>query len=129
MIHFVVAAVTSVIYILWFMEAFPANGSFEEIAFFAIRTINCLSWLLCMFYLADKFLSHSNRFLKYGSEVSMPFYVLHQPVIVILGFLIKDKSWAVPVKLLFLVVVAFAVIMLIYHMVIRRVKVLGFCSG
>lgn len=128
-IHFLVAVVTSSIYILWFMDDLPVNGSMEEIAFFAIRTINCWSWVICIFYLADKYFSSSNRSLKYGSEASMPFYVLHQPIIVILGFLIKDLPWSVPVKLLFLITAAFAVIMLIYHIVIRRLKVLRFLFG
>ncbi|MDP4164494.1 MAG: acyltransferase [Bacillota bacterium] len=127
--HFIIALITSIIYIAWFMKGYPQPGSMQGVIFYALRTINCWSWLLCIFYVADKYLSYSNRFLKYGSEASMPFYVLHQPVIVLFGFLIKDLSWSIPEKLLFLSMVSFAIIVLCYHFVIRRVQILRILFG
>jgi glucans biosynthesis protein C len=128
-VHMILALVTSIIYIVWFIKSYPQPGSFEEILFYAIRTINCWSLLLCIFYLADRYLSTPNRLLIYGSKASMAFYVLHQPVIVILGFFIRDLSWPILVKLIFLVVSAFILIMLIYHFVIQRVHILRFLFG
>lgn len=128
-IQLTLAISTSVIYIGWFMAAYPQPGSIEEILFFAIRVINCWSLLLTFFYLADKYLSFTNSFLKYGSEASMPFYVLHQPVIVTIGYFIKDLSWTTPVKLIFLLVVSFTFIMLCYHFVIRRINLLRLLFG
>jgi glucan biosynthesis protein C len=128
-IHFSIALLSSIIFIVWYMIAPPHPGTIGDVGFYAIHTLNCWSWLLCIFYLANKFLSSSNRFLKYGSEASMPFYVLHQPVIVLFGFLIHDLSWPISVKLLFLVSISFMVIMLCYHYVIRRINVLRFLFG
>ncbi|MEH7074925.1 acyltransferase family protein [Neobacillus drentensis] len=128
-IHLVRAVITSVIYVVWFIKAYPQPGSVQEIIFFGVRTINCWSLLLCIFYFADKYLSYSNRFLKYASEASMPFYVLHQPVIVFFGYIIHNLSWSITVKLLFLVPVSFMMIMFCYHFVIRRFYVLRFLFG
>jgi glucans biosynthesis protein C len=128
-IHITIAAITSVSYIVWFMTAYPQPGSIEETLFFAIRVINCWSLLLTIFYLADKYLSFTNAFLKYASEASMPFYVLHQPVIVTIGYFIRNLQWATPVKLIFLVIVSFTIIMLCYHFVIRNVNFLRLLFG
>jgi glucans biosynthesis protein C len=127
--HFSIAIITSVIYISWFMIDLPTPGSFADNFFFLIQTLNCWSWLLCIFYLADRYLSNSNRFLKYGSEASMPFYILHQPVIVLLGYQIYDLSWPLPVKVFFLITVSFSIIMVCYHYVIRRIHILRFLFG
>ncbi|MDQ6595083.1 acyltransferase family protein [Bacillus salipaludis] len=128
-IHMTLALISSAVYIVWFMKAYPQPGSVEEIIFFAVRTINCWSLLLGIFFLADKYLSFTNRFLKYASEASMPFYVLHQPVIVLLGFFIRDLSWPIPVKLIFLISISFILIMIGYHFVVRRLSLLRFLFG
>ncbi|KZE63984.1 acyltransferase [Fictibacillus phosphorivorans] len=128
-LHAIVAICTTFLYIMWFMEGYPEPGTLENFIFYSVRTINCWSLLLCIFYLAEKYLSISNRFLKYGSEVSMPFYVLHQPVIILIAFLIRDVSWSIPVKLIFLISVSFTLIMLCYHFVIRHVSVLRILFG
>ncbi|MED3561193.1 acyltransferase [Bacillus xiapuensis] len=128
-VHGILALITTVIYIVWFTMAYPQPGSIKEILFFGVRTVNCWSLLLCIFFLADKYLSFSNRFLKYASEASMPFYVLHQPVIVLIGFFIRDLSWPLPFKLIFLVSISFILIMGCYHFVVRRLRVLRFLFG
>lgn len=127
--HIPIAVGTSIIYIFWFMVAYPQPGSLQSGIFYALRTVNGWSLLLCFFYLANKYLSFSNRFLKYGSEASMPFYVLHQPVIVILGYYIKDLSLSIPLKLLVLSSLSFIVIMLCYHLVIKRFAILRVLFG
>lgn len=128
-IHFSIAIITSIVFIVWFMKAFPKPGTISDIIFYAVHSLNCWSWLLCIFFLADKYLAFTNRFLKYGSEAAMPFYVLHQPVIVFLGYQIYDLTWPMPVKLIFLITVSFVVIMLCYQLVIKRISVLRFLFG
>ncbi|QOR68115.1 acyltransferase [Cytobacillus suaedae] len=128
-IHIFLAVTTSISYIIWFMIGFPQPGTIESWIYFAIRTINCWSLLLCIFYLANRYLSYSNKFLAYTSEASMPFYVLHQPVIVLIAYFLHDLSWPIYVKLLFLAVVSFFIIMLSYHIIIRRFTSLRFLFG
>jgi len=86
---------------------------------------------LAIMYLfsSRKYLSFSNSFLKYTSEASMPFYVLHQPIIVFLSFFIRELSWSIPAKLLFLILTSFILIMVCYHFVIRCLNILRFLFG
>ncbi|MBU9713226.1 acyltransferase family protein [Evansella tamaricis] len=126
---FPISIVSTVGLITWYMIIPPASGSLLDIIFFFTRIVSCYTLLLSIIYFSKRYLSFSNTFLKYGSEASMPFYVLHQPVIVIYGFMIKDLSWSLLYKLPFLIVVSFATIMVMYHFIIRRVNILRFLFG
>lgn len=128
-LHTVMALCTTVFYILWFMNGTPSSGSFSDVLFYAVHVLNGWSLLMCIFYLADKFLSKSNRFLKYGSEAAMPFYVLHQPILVMVGYWIHDWQWPVYLKLLFLASISLTIILLSYHFVIRNINILRFLFG
>lgn len=128
-LHTVMALCTTVFYILWFMKGMPSPGSFSDVLFYAVHVLNGWSLLMCIFYLADKFLSKSNRFLKYGSEAAMPFYVLHQPILVMVGYWIHDWQWPVYLKLLFLASISLTIILLSYHFVIRNINILRFLFG
>lgn len=124
-----IALSTSVIYIVWFMIAFPKENSIQDIIFYAVKTVNCWSWILVIFYLGNKYLTFSNNFLKYTSEASMPFYVLHQPIIVAVGYFIYELSWPIAIKAFILTTTSFILIMLLYHFVIRNVKLLRLLFG
>ncbi|GHI00973.1 hypothetical protein AM1BK_45150 [Neobacillus kokaensis] len=94
-----------------------------------LRVVLVWNVLFFILYLGDKFLNFSNGTLKYTSQASMPFYVLHQPIIIILGFFIYNLDWAVPVKVMFLVPLTFLFIMFLYHFIIRKVNLLRVLFG
>ena len=117
-------------YIFWAMYiGFPMNVSLTWGIFMILRVILVWNVLFFILYLGDKYLNFINSTLKYTSEASMPFYVLHQPIIILLGFFIYNLEWAVPIKVVFLVPVAFTIIMILYHFVIRRFNFLRVMFG
>lgn len=117
-------------YIFWAMYiGFPMHVSMTWAIFMIIRVILVWNVLFFILYLGDKYLNVNNRALKYTSEASMPFYVLHQPIIIMLGFFIYNLKWAVPVKLVLLVPAAFTIIMILYHFIIRRINWLRVLFG
>jgi glucan biosynthesis protein C len=117
-------------YIFWAMYiGFPMNVSINWGIFMILRVILVWNVLFFILYLGDKYLNFINSTLKYTSEASMPFYVLHQPIIIMLGFFIYNLEWAVPVKVVFLVPVAFTIIMILYHFIIRRFNLLRVMFG
>ncbi|RDU38770.1 hypothetical protein DRW41_04210 [Neobacillus piezotolerans] len=59
----------------------------------------------------------------------MPFYVLHQPVIVGIGIFLADLGLGLGLKLPVLAVGAFAIIMAIYHFAVRRINILRLLLG
>ncbi|MBS4214058.1 MULTISPECIES: acyltransferase family protein [Neobacillus] len=124
------SAISTAGYIFWAMYiGFPMNVSLNWGIFMILRVILVWNVLFFILYLGDKYLNFINSTLKYTSEASMPFYVLHQPIIIMLGFFIYNLEWAVPVKVVFLVPVAFTIIMILYHFIIRRFNLLRVMFG
>lgn len=98
-------------------------------AFSWIRGFNTWAWLLTFLGFASRHLNFSNRFLSYANDAVLPFYILHQTVIVTLGFFIADWGIAVFPKFLFMVVVNFAIIMILYEFLVKRIGVLRYLFG
>jgi peptidoglycan/LPS O-acetylase OafA/YrhL len=94
-----------------------------------VRATNVWSWLLTFLGFASRHLDVSNGFLKYANEAVLPFYILHQTVIVVIGYFIADWQWAVLPKYLFLAGTSFVVIMALYEFAVKRVRVLRYLSG
>lgn len=98
-------------------------------AFAWVRGFNTWAWLLTFLGFASCYLNFNNRFLKYANEVVLPFYILHQTVIVVIGYFIADWSIAVFPKYLFMLIVNFSIIMLLYEFFIKRISVLRYLFG
>ncbi|MBY0148169.1 acyltransferase family protein [Neobacillus niacini] len=123
------SVLTTVFFVYEFMTGMHAAGNRLSFLLACVKALNCWSWLLVIFALANKKLSFSNKLLQYGNQASMPFYVLHQPVIVTLGFIIADVDWSIPVKLVFLLTIAFIIIIGIYHFMISRISFIRILFG
>jgi len=94
-----------------------------------VRATNAWSWLLTFLGFASYYLNFSNRFLKYANTAVLPFYILHQTVIVVVGYFIKDWRWAVFPKYLFLATTSFILIVLMYEFGVKRVSTLRYLFG
>lgn len=97
--------------------------------FSLLRAINSWSWLLAFLGFGSKYLTFSNHMLKYANTAVLPFYVLHQTVIVAIGFYIAHWDASLTVKFPFLCVSSFVIILVIYDLLIKRIKGLRFLFG
>ena len=59
----------------------------------------------------------------------MPFYILHQPVLLVIGYFVVQWSLPIPAKYAIILLVSFCVIMGIYELLVRRWNVLRFLFG
>ena len=81
-------------------------------------------------WLAGARLNFTNPLLKYSNEAVMPFYVLHQPIIVLVGYLvIVPMQLPVPAKYLLTLVLCFPLIVGLWEFGVRRSGVLRFLFG
>jgi hypothetical protein len=46
-----------------------------------VATLDTWPWIVVMWFLGLLYLDISNRWLQYGQEAIVPFYIFHQPVI------------------------------------------------
>ncbi len=93
------------------------------------RIIAVWPGLFAMLGFAMKHLTFSNRFLAYTNEAVLPFYILHQNVLLWIGFFVV--GWAVPdlAKYVIIALPSFLATMLVYEYLVRRANVLRFLFG
>jgi len=70
-----------------------------------------------------------DRASAYASEAVLPFYVLHQTVIVLLAVYVVDWPLNLGLKYLTICIISFAVIVAIYDVAVRRTRVTRFLFG
>jgi hypothetical protein len=78
---------------------------------------------------AMKKLSFSNKFLTYSNEAIMPFYILHQNVLLLIGFFVVKFSIPDIAKFVIIAVSAFLIIIILYEYLIRRYNSLRIIFG
>jgi peptidoglycan/LPS O-acetylase OafA/YrhL len=78
---------------------------------------------------AKQYLNFDSGFRKLANEAIFPFYLLHQPVIVVVGYIIIRCDLTVTWKVLLITIISFAIIAGLYWLVIRRVNFLRVIFG
>ena len=78
---------------------------------------------------AMQYLTRTTSFLKYSNEAVLPFYILHQTVLLSIGYFVVQ--WAIPdlAKWAIIFVSSFIVIMAIYEYIVRRFNVMRVLFG
>jgi hypothetical protein len=89
--------------------------------FWTVATLDTWGWMLLMWFLGMRFLDLTNRWLRWGQELIVPFYVLHQPAIVVLAYYVVGWDVGVTVKMLVIFFGALAITLAIIELLIRRV--------
>ena len=101
----------------------------SSVGFALLRGVLCWSCLIAILDFGARHLRTSNRFLKYANEAVLPFYVLHQTVILAIGFHVIRLDAPLWVEYLIIVVSSFAATIALYELLIRRINVLRFLFG
>lgn len=78
---------------------------------------------------AKQYLNTQSRFLSYFGKASFSIYVLHQTVVVAIGYYVVQWDAGILVKYLTVTVATYAIVMLLYEMFIRRSKLLRLLFG
>jgi peptidoglycan/LPS O-acetylase OafA/YrhL len=95
----------------------------------ALRSLVCFSWIFTLLGFAKNKLNYTNKFLKYGNEAVLPFYIIHQPVIVLTGYFILQSQLSISLKYVAIVLVSLSIVMLCYEFLIRRVGSIRYLFG
>ena len=94
-------------------------GSFIGNFFF---TLIGWGWALFVLYLAMSRLNFSNRLLVYGNDTIMPFYLLHQPVIVVIAYFVVQWDVSILVKILLIGISSLLIALGLVELLIRPFK-------
>jgi peptidoglycan/LPS O-acetylase OafA/YrhL len=94
-----------------------------------MRTFGGWSCVLAIFGLGMQYLTVRTPKLDYANEAVLPFYILHQTVLLAVAYFVVQ--WAIPdvLEWAIVVVISFASIMGIYEYFVRRNNILRFLFG
>jgi glucan biosynthesis protein C len=105
------------------------DGSPAGVAFTLLEEANTWLWVLALLGAGRALLSRPVPGLRYASEASFPFYVLHQTVIVALAYFVVGWEVGTAPKFAALSLAAMALTLLPYELVVRRTNVTRFLFG
>jgi peptidoglycan/LPS O-acetylase OafA/YrhL len=129
-IFLALAAITTLmLFYLRRSGTYPSFGSMDYFWASLLRTFNSWVWILAILGVGSRHLNFRNRFLNYANVAVLPFYILHQSVIVVFGFFILDWDAAVMPKYLVLSTVSFITIIVIYEFLVKKFSPLRFLFG
>ncbi len=110
--------------LLLFVALFLNN----DILFYLLGITYVWSWIIAIIGLGSKYLNRDHKSRRFLNVVVMPFYVLHQTIIVIIGFFIVQLDLIIIIKYLIISVVSFAIIVGLV-LIIKKINILRFLFG
>jgi glucan biosynthesis protein C len=129
-IYLAVGLVLSAVYVfLGANVANPAIAPWENELGDPLYFLSACTLLPAFLGFAMQYLTKNTPFLKYTGEAVLPFYILHQTVLLVVGYFVV--RWAIPdlAKWAIIFVCSFAVIMALYEFVVRRFNLMRVLFG
>ena len=114
---------------LWASQGDPTFGSARYMQVFGIFGASSWCWILAFVGFGFKHFTQSKLILACANEAVLPFCVLHQTVLLCVGYFVVE--WQIPDALKWVVIAAssFALIMLMREFLVRRFNVMRFLFG
>jgi peptidoglycan/LPS O-acetylase OafA/YrhL len=103
--------------------------SWSYVVFQIVMSVGSFCWVLFILSLGAKYLNFNKKALGYAGEVAYPFYTLHMPIVLVVGWFVVRWDLGILPKYLITVVVSFALIMALYELIVRRFDVTRFLFG
>jgi len=91
--------------------------------------LRALCWIIAILGLGSRYLNFNNRSLGYANEAVLPFYILHQTIILIIGFFVVQWGMGIAPKYFIISTTSFVAIMVIYELMVRRINAFRFLFG
>ncbi|MFZ0546816.1 MAG: acyltransferase family protein [Candidatus Promineifilaceae bacterium] len=95
----------------------------------SVYCLNSWFWILAFLGFAQQHLTFQNPFLKYANEAVLPFYIMHQTVLLVVGYIVLQQGLPDAVDYVVIAAVSLTIIMVLYEFVIRRINILRLLFG
>ena len=103
--------------------------SLTYVLFNTAMSIASWSWIVFILSLGAKYLNVKSKLVTYGNEAVLPFYIFHQTIILCVGWFVIRWNMGILPKYLIIAVASFALIMVLYELLVRRFNVVRFFFG
>jgi glucan biosynthesis protein C len=127
-----IAAILAVMAIGMSLESFDVEKSprtFWEFLMWGLIAACGWCWTAFMLFIGMHYLDRDSRALRYGQAANLPFFVVHQPVILAIAYFVVQWDAGILPKLLIVVLGSFIVSLGFYEMLVRRVALLRAMFG
>lgn len=123
--------VLSILVLVLGYDPMPGNEPFSlmYVLYQIIWSITGWSAVVFMLSMGAKYLNYSNKLLVYANEAVLPFYLLHQTVILCVGWFVIRWDLGIVPKFLIISIVSFSLIMIFYELLIKRFNIVRLLFG
>jgi hypothetical protein len=91
--------------------------------------LNILSWIMCLLGYARRYLNFYNPLLRYSNRATLPCYILHYPLLIAIAYYTVKLNTGIFEKYIIIVIGTFGVTLLLYELIIKRIKSLWVLFG
>lgn len=102
------------------MDWAVAIGTPKFFLLWIVFSVNSWCWSLFILNICMRSLDFTNRWLQYGQEMIMPFFLVHQPVIISIAFFVVQWGVNLWVKLLVVVLGSFVISLCVVELLVKR---------
>lgn len=122
-------ALTGIMATFYVQRGDPLFGTTYYSRLYAVYGLTSWCWILMIIGFAVQHLRFANPFLAYANEAVLPFYIMHQTVLLTVGYWVV--RWQVPdlLKWATIAAVSLAICLALYEFLIRRHNLLRFLFG
>jgi hypothetical protein len=103
--------------------------SWPYLCFQVAVSMGALSWIVFFLSMAAKYLNHKSKTIAYGNEAVLPFYILHQTIILMVGWFIIQSKLSIAAKYIIICITSFVLIIALYEFIIKRINAIRFLFG
>ena len=118
-----------VLFAIWAGKGDPIFGTPRYTQIFGIFGLSSWFWLLTFFGFGMKHLNYLTDFLAYANEAVLPFSILHQTVLLCVGYFVVRGDSPDPLKFLVIGSSSFVVVVALYEYLVKRVNLLRVLFG
>lgn len=126
-----IAVITStILFINYYLpNALPKKEGMDTQVYFLLDSLQIWSMILTIIGFTKKYLNTTSSILQYLNQAVFPFFIIHQTIIVAIGYWIVQLKVSILTKYLLLSICSSIVIYSLYEYVIRRTKLTRFLYG
>ncbi len=127
-----IAAILAAMALVVSMESFDiemAPATPAEFLLWGLIATSGWCWTAFMLFIGMRYLDRDSKALRYGLSANLPFFVVHQPVILAVAYFVVQWDAAITIKLLIVILGAFAVSIGVTELVIKRIGILRLLFG
>jgi peptidoglycan/LPS O-acetylase OafA/YrhL len=108
---------------------YPFTDDTVEIIFDITAIYLAWFWILALIALGQRYLNRAHPILPHVNEGLYPFYILHQTVIITIGYYICQLDWSIAAKFWSVSMLTLSTCLLIYFVLIRPFWIVRFFFG